>query len=319
MDLLLILTYTAICVVIFKVFNIPLTKWTVPTAVLGGIVLIGALIFVMNYNHPYSEISREYFVTTPITPAVSGTVVEVPVTPMTPLSQGDVLFRVDPIPFENRVNSLTAQIVLAREDAERARTLLKTRNISQRDADTAFTRLENLNGQLATAEFELDMTVVRAPTDGYVAQMALRPGMRAVAAPLRPVMIFIHKESKYFIGWFRQNSLLRLTVGNEAEVAFDGIPGKVFSGEVEAVLPALKEGQIQPSGNLINAMAAPLPGRIMVRIKITDPEFDAYRDIVPGGAYAQAAIYSEYAHHVAVMRKILLRMSAWMNYLFPFH
>lgn len=36
MDLLLILTYAAICIVIFKVFKIPLTKWTVPTAVLGG-------------------------------------------------------------------------------------------------------------------------------------------------------------------------------------------------------------------------------------------------------------------------------------------
>jgi len=34
MDLLIILTYTAICVSIFKVFKIPLNKWSVPTAVL---------------------------------------------------------------------------------------------------------------------------------------------------------------------------------------------------------------------------------------------------------------------------------------------
>jgi len=319
MDLLLILTYASLCIVIFKVFNIPLTKWTVPTAVLGGIVLIGTLIFVMNYNHPYSEISREYFVTTPITPAVTGTVTEVPVLPLTDLKQGDVLFKIDPIPFQNRVSSLTAQIVMAREDAERATTLLKTRNISQRDADAAYTRLENLNGQLLTAEFELDMSVVRAPTDGYVAQMVLRPGMRAVAAPLRPLMVFVHKESMYFVGWFRQNSLLRLTPGDDAEVAFDGIPGRVFAGKVEAVLPALREGQVQPSGTLINPMAAPFPGRIAVRIKITDPEFEEFRGRVPGGAYAQAAIYSEHFHHVAIMRKILLRMSSWMNYLFPFH
>lgn len=319
MDLLLVLTYTAICVVIFKVFNIPLTKWTVPTAVLGGVVLIGSLIFVMNYNHPFSEISREYFVTTPIVPAVSGTVVEVPVAPLTDLKQGDVLFKIDPIPFQNRVNSLTAQIILAREDVERARTLLKTRNISQRDADTAFTRMENLNGQLLTAEFELDMTTVRAPTDGYVAQMALRPGMRAMAMPLRPVMIFVHKESKYFVGWFRQNSLLRLQAGDEAEVAFDGIPGRVFSGKVKSVLPVMLEGQVQASGSLINPMSAPYPGRIAVLIDITDPEFEPFRERVPGGAYAQAAIYTEHMHHVAIMRKILLRMSSWMNYLFPFH
>lgn len=50
MDLLLILTYAAICIVIFKVFKIPLTKWTVPTAVLGGVVIISALILVLKYS-----------------------------------------------------------------------------------------------------------------------------------------------------------------------------------------------------------------------------------------------------------------------------
>jgi len=319
MDLILILTYTAICVVIFKVFNIPLNKWSVPTAVLGGVILIGTMIFLMNYNHPYSEISREYVVTTPIVPAVSGTVVSVSARPLTELKQGDVLFNIDPVPFQNRVDSLTAQITLAREDAERARTLLQSRNISQRDADAAFTRLASLEGQLATAEFELEQSTVRAPTDGYVTQMALRPGMRAMAMPLRPVMIFVHKEDLYFFGWFRQNSLLRLTPGSDAEVAFDGIPGRVFSGKVIAMQPALAEGQVQATGNLISPVSAPYPGRIGVRIDITDPEFEQFRDRVPGGAYGQAAIYSEHFHHVAIMRKILLRMSAWLNYLFPFH
>jgi len=319
MDLLLILTYTAICVVIFKVFNIPLTKWTVPTAVLGGVVLIGTLIFVMNYNHPHADISREYFATTPIVPAVTGTVIEVPVEPLVKLKKGDVLFKIDPIPFQNRVLSLTAQIALASDDVERTRKLLINRNVSQRDADAALTRYESLNGQLLTAEFELEMTVVRAPTDGYVAQMVLRPGMRAASLPLRPVMIFVHDEGNYFVGWFRQNSMLRLKTGDEAEVAFDGIPGRVFSGTVKSVLPVMAEGQLQASGTLINPMAAPYPGRIAVMIDITDPEFEAFRDLVPGGAYAQAAIYTEHFHHVAIMRKILLRMSSWMNYLFPFH
>ncbi|WP_254203837.1 hypothetical protein [Aeromonas sp. FDAARGOS 1402] len=52
MDLLLILTYTALCIGIFKIFKIPLNKWTVPTAVLGGVIIIGTLIMLMNYNHP---------------------------------------------------------------------------------------------------------------------------------------------------------------------------------------------------------------------------------------------------------------------------
>jgi len=319
MDLLLILTYASVCIAIFKIFNIPLNKWTVPTAVLGGIVLIGTLIFVMNYNHPYSEIGREYFVTTPIVPAVTGTVVEVSAVPMEKMAKGDVLFKIDPIPFQNKVSSLSAQVAMAEDDVERTSKLLVGNLVSQRDADRTVTRLANLNGQLATAQFELDQTVVRAPTDGYVAQMALRPGMRAASLPMRPVMIFVHQESTYFVGWFRQNSMLRLQAGDDAEVAFDGIPGRVFSGKVYSVLPALAEGQLQASGTLISPMAAPYAGRIAVRIEITDPEFDAFRDKVPGGAFAQAAIYTEHFHHVAIMRKVLLRMSAWMNYLFPFH
>lgn len=45
METLMLLTYAALCIVVFKVFRIPLNKWTVPTAVLGGIALIGAVIF----------------------------------------------------------------------------------------------------------------------------------------------------------------------------------------------------------------------------------------------------------------------------------
>ena len=59
MDLLIILTYTAICVVIFKVFKIPLNKWSVPTAVLGGVFILSAILMVMNYNHPYAKYGKE--------------------------------------------------------------------------------------------------------------------------------------------------------------------------------------------------------------------------------------------------------------------
>lgn len=319
MDLLLILTYTAICIVIFKVFKIPLNKWSVPTAVLGGVVLIGTLILVMNYNHPYSEMSREYFVTTPIVPNVTGQVIEVPVKNNELLNKGDVLFKLDPVPFQNSVNSLEARVHSAEIEFERTEKLFKAKAGSKRDFDLASANLDDQRAQLDQALYDLKQTTVVAPTKGYVTQVVLRPGMRAASLPLRPVMVFVSDERNYLFAWFRQNSLLRLEVGNEAEVAFDGIPGSVFTGVVQVVQPALFEGQVQASGNLINPYASVRPGRVGVLIEITDPRFEAYENIVPGGAYAQAAIYSEHFHHVAIMRKILLRMSAWMNYLFPFH
>lgn len=319
MDLLLILTYAAVCIVIFKVFNIPLNKWTVPTAVLGGVVLIGTLILVMNYNHPYSEMSRQYFVTTPVVPNVTGQVVEVPVKGNQLLSKGDVLFRLDKTPFESKVTSLQARVISARSDYERALKLRQSKVGSQRDLDLATANRDDQQAQLAMAQYNLQQTTVRAPSKGYVTQVSLRPGMRAASLPLRPVMVFVSGEDHLLIAWFRQNSLLRLEVGNEAEVAFDGIPGKVFSGEIGMVMPALSEGQIQASGELVNAQRASRAGRVPVLINITDPRYKDYAALVPGGAYGQAAVYSEHFHHVAIMRKILLRMSAWMNYLFPFH
>ncbi|WP_044874371.1 biotin/lipoyl-binding protein [Pseudomonas sp. LFM046] len=319
MDLLLILTYTAICVAVFKIFKIPLNKWSVPTAVLGGIVLIGTLIFLMNYNHPYSEVARTYFVSTPVIPVVTGQVIDVPVKGNEPLEKGDVLFRIDPRPFEFRLKSLKAQLVSARADQSRARELAARNVGNRRDVDLTTARVEDLEAQLGNAQFELDSTVVRAPSKGFVTHVSLRPGMMATRLPLRPSMVFIPDEGHYFAAWMRQNSQLRLSTGDEAEVAFDGIPGRVFQGKVKQVIGVIGEGQVQPSGTLISFTGSPPPGRVPVIIEITDPDYAQYAALMPGGSYGQAALYSKHFHHVAIMRKILLRMAAWMNYIFPFH
>jgi multidrug resistance efflux pump len=319
MDLLLILTYAAICVAIFKIFRIPLNKWTVPTAVLGGILIVGALIFTMNYNHPYSEVARSYFVSVPVIPVVSGQVIDVPVKGNEPLEKGDVLFRIDPAPFEYKIQSIKAQLISAKADRARITELIKRNFATQRELDIVVARSDDLDAQLSIAQYELDNTVVRAPSKGFVTHVSLRTGMMATKFPLRPSMIFIPEEGHYFSAWMRQNSLLRLSVGDEAEVAFDGIPGKVFEGRVQSVISVIAEGQVQPSGTLVSFTGSPPAGRVPVIIEITDPDYAQYSKQVPGGAYGQAALYSTHFHHVAVMRKILLRMAAWMNYIFPFH
>ncbi len=319
MDLLLILTYTAFCVAIFKIFKIPLNKWTVPTAVLGGVVLIGSLILLMNYNHPYSENSRKYFVTTPIVPAVKGLVTSVPVEPNQLLEQDDVLFTIDPTPFEAQLRSIMARITETTEDLERARTLQARGVGADRDVDVLEARLDDLNAQADLARFNLEHTSVKAPASGYVTQVTLRPGTMAVNFPFAPAMVFVSNENHFLVGWYRQNSALRLQPGFEAEVAFDAVPGIVFTGEVHQVQGVIAEGQVAPGAALISGQSSRVPGRIPVIIKITDPRYAQYKSQIPGGAYAQTAVYSDQFHHVAIMRRILLRMSSWMNYLFPFH
>jgi len=128
---------------------------------------------------------------------------------------------------------------------------------------------------------------MRAPSVGVVTQLTVRPGMMAGISLAKPVMVFEPRDDAELVGWFRQNSLWRLAEGNEGEVAFDALPGKVFKG------------------------------RVAVVIEIEDPAFEQYD--LPNGVFGQSAIYTEHAHHVAVLRRILLRMASWLDYLFPFH
>jgi len=37
---------------------------------------------------------------------------------------------------------------------------------------------------------------------------------------------------------------------------------------------------------------------------------------IPLGATAQVAIYTEHWHHLSLLRKVLLRMRSWQNYVF---
>jgi len=321
MDVLLVLTYTAVCVVIFKLFRLPLNKWTVPTAVLGGVLLIGGLIVTMNYNHPYSEISRTYFATVPIVPQVSGQVIEVTDRVNEVLEEGDILLKLDPIPYKAKVVELKVDLRQANVDLKRANKLASKSALALRDRDNAQLKVDELVPRLEAAQWELEHTIIHAPSRGIVTQVTVRPGVMAATLPLRPVMVFVPKEERIFVGWFRQNSLLRLEKGSDAEVAFDGLPGKVFTAKVDEVLPVMAEGQVPASGTLMDGstLARRIPGRIAVRFYIDDEKFDLYQDRLPGGAYGQAAIYSEHMHHVAVMRRVLLRMSSWMNFFFPFH
>jgi multidrug resistance efflux pump len=373
MDLLIILTYAAFAYGVFRLFKIPVNGFSLLTAALGGIAILAALVLGMNYNHPFSSQARFYFHTTPIVPAVSGVVTEVPVHSGVALKKGDVLFRLDPEPFENEVKAKEAALAdalqttrqlratadaaqkklesaLADRDSakdvfERSKKLVETGAIAQvqferaknnfnaaeataqsakSEADRALLEAEavvkgvntdvaRLQADLDTAKFNLEQSVVRAPSDGTVQQNFLRPGMYAASLPLRPVMIFLHNEKPKFTAAFLQNSAQRIEEGSEAEFILPAVPGRFFKGKVAAVGAFIPQGQLQPSGNLIDPEQIKGEGRILVAI---EPEDSISKYLIVPGSTAQVAIYTHHMHHLAILRKVLLRMKSWTNYLF---
>ena len=155
----------------------------------------------------------------------------------------------------------------------------------------------------------------RASAEGFVTQLALRPGMYVVPAPLRPVMVFVHTgdRDRSLSAAFQQNALQRVRSGDEAEIAFDAVPGRVFKGKVHDVLDAIATGQIQPTGILQDVGARTNGGRALAVINIEE-DISSYQ--IPLGAAAEVAIYTEHWHHVALIRRILLRMRSWQNFIF---
>lgn len=378
MDLLIILTYVALAWLIFKIFKIPVNKWTIPTAALGGVFLVGALILLMNYNHPYTFTAQKAVISIPIVPQVTGVVVDVTQKQNQLIKKGEMLFKLDPTRYEARLRKLQADLVTAENatnvlesqlqeavaiteqvTAERDKffkdyqrylrgSQAKVNPFSERDIDTARqqylaqeavlkasladqqqiksqinsrlfgdrSEVASLRAQVAEATYNLSQTVVRAPENGYVTQVLVRPGTYAAALPLRPVMVFIPEQKRQVIAAFRQNSLLRLQPGDDAEVVFNALPGQVFHGKLAMISPIVPTGAYQSQGTLQTLNITPGGDGVIATI-ILDPSEDI--DALPDGIYAQVAVYSQHFTHVSVMRKVLLRMTSWMHYLYLDH
>ncbi len=327
MAALLLLCYGAICVVIFRLLRMPINKWTITTAGIGGVIMIGGLLLGMNYNDPYTTDARLYFFTTPIISEVKRRVIEVPVKPNLPLRRGDPLFKIDPRPYQfvvdqkkaafveaqqnvkqlkasldqasAGVDKAKAQLELQHQNYDRQAELRRSGTVAQAALDTAQRNLDaatqslaqaeaaeqrarlayksqiggvnttvaRLAADLRDAEYDLDQTTARAPTDGYVTQLFLRPGMMAGSSP---ATIFIHDHDRIFAAAFPQTVVQRLRRGAEAEIAFDGIPGRVFQGKVNVLIDAISHGQLQASNALLNPEdRSKTSGLALVRIDIT--------------------------------------------------
>ena len=109
---------------VITVFKIPVNKWTVPTAVLGGVFVVAGLVLTMNYNHPYTYVAQKAVVAVPIISQVVGVVDEVPVRRNEHLKAGDELFRIDPTVYQARVDRLQADLVTAEQSVAAQRSQL---------------------------------------------------------------------------------------------------------------------------------------------------------------------------------------------------
>ncbi len=311
MDLLLILTYVSLCYLVFKVFKVPVNQWTVVTAGLIGFVLIIGLMIIMAHCHPYSVAGRHYFKSIPIVSDVKGLVTKVYVTTNTKLKKGDKIYEIDNKRYEARVNQLKAELEHNQRRLEEAAKLYKQNAGRLYEVQKYQLQYSQIKSALDIANLDLERTIVRAPSDGYVSQLGIQEGMMSVTIPLRPLVTFIPDEGQVYGAAFRQVAISSIEPGFQAEFAFNALPGKIFEGKVLHILPAIAEGEFSGSGTLKQATVFTDEGRYAVTFTLGD---DIKKYNLPAGSAMKVAVYSHKVEPAAIIRKILIRMVSWQHY-----
>jgi RND family efflux transporter MFP subunit len=303
--------YIALLVLFVWLRFIPFNLFWKVSPILVLLVLLVGLFIPMGWGAPSGPAAVQRN-SVQIIPSVAGEVIDVPVLANTPLKAGDVLFRIDPTVYEAQVRGIEAQLKLAElrftQFSElQSKDVGRAFDVQQREAQR-----DQLIAELDAAKWNLDKTTVRAPTDGYVTNLALRKGARVNGQS--PVMAFIDTADTILGAEVSQNNARYIEAGQPVDVTFKMFPGRIFAGKVETVIQAIAPGQSQPGGLAVapsEIQAAPF----VVRFTLDDPSIGPR---LPAGSTGSAAIYTDHVKAAHVIRKVVLRQSAILNYINPF-
>jgi multidrug resistance efflux pump len=357
------------------------------TVAIIPIVALTVLILTLNVVAPSSADVRVYKYTIPIVSQVRGRVLEVPIEEGNRLvHKGDVLFRIDPTPYQlevdtleaqlantqgamrdleeqakgaaakvaeaaGRVREISAKLALTRKRVEQYRELVKTGAGSRFDLERAETDAREQQGQLdaarsaelqaragerqvqqklgakvngeyapvaqiraqlENAKWQLDQTTTRSPCECYVINLQLRPGGFVAGFPLNPVMTLVEAEGQV-VALYHQNELHEVEPGNEAEFTLETLPGRIIKAKVDSIVWAQGQGQLAPSGTIpMSGYVSQPPGRYAVKFNIEPRDRELF---LAAGAAGHAAIYTDHVVEIQILRKVILRVGSYVNYL----
>jgi multidrug resistance efflux pump len=220
------------------------------------------------------------------------------------------------------VQELESQLAAARSAEVQARAsegqaIASERQIQQKlgaRSKGEYAQVAQIRAQLENAKWQLDQTTTRSPCDCYVINLQLRPGGFVAGLPLNPVMTLVEADGQV-VALYHQNELHQVKPGNEVEFALKTLPGRIIKGKVDSVVWAQGQGQLLPTGTIpMSGVVAQPPGRYAVKFNIADRDRELF---LAAGAAGDAAIYTDGLHAIHIIRKVILRVGSYLNYLIP--
>ncbi|WGI26424.1 efflux RND transporter periplasmic adaptor subunit [Halomonas alkaliantarctica] len=185
---------------------------------------------------------------------VSGYIQEVAFEEGKLVEQGDLLFLIDPRPYQARVSAAQADLAQARSqqaqagsEAERARVLLGRQAISQEVHDQRQSALSNARAMvdaaeaaLQTAELDLEYTRITAPVSGRVGRaMVTRGNLANADQSLLTTLVTIDPIHVYFEAdeqaAFASHALLSGEEPNSLQIELGGDATRQFTGTLDFI------------------------------------------------------------------------------------
>ena len=223
---------------------------------------------------------------------------------------------------ESEIKELEGQLAAARSAEIQARAsegqaVSGERQIEQKlgaNVKGEFAQVAQIRAQLENARWLLDQTTTLSPCECYVVNLQLRPGGFVAGLPVNPVMTLVEADGQV-VAFYNQNELHAVQPGNEVEFALKTLPGKIIKGKVDSIVWAIGQGQLQPSGNIpMSGMQAMPTGRYAVKFNIAERDRQIF---LAAGAAGDAAIYTDSFAAIHIIRKVILRVGSYLNYLIP--
>lgn len=222
-----------------------------------------------------------------VTPRVNGMVIKIHVVDNQKVKTGDLLFEIDPSQYDVKLKQAEARLQRTLEAAkgtkieyERVKNIYAKDKgaVSQKDLvrneTNYFKSLADIDSSteaVNTAKLNLSYTKVFAEVDGYVSNINFQTGSQASAN--KPILALVDENSYWVFGFFREDAIPEVSVGDAAMVTLLAYPDTPLSGKVESIAWGIAHSDGNPGNNLLPSVKPVfqwirLAQRIPVRIKL---------------------------------------------------
>ena len=222
-----------------------------------------------------------------VTPRVNGMVIKIHVVDNQKVKTGDLLFEIDPSQYQVKVDQSKARLQRTVEAAkgtkieyDRVQKIYARDKgaVSQKDMvrnETNYYKsladIDSNTESLNTAKLNLSYTKVFAEVDGYVSNINFQIGSQAASS--KPILALVDENSYWVFGFFREDAIPEVEVGDTAMVTLLAYPDTPLKGKVESIAWGIAHSDGNPGNNLLPSVKPVfqwirLAQRIPVRIKL---------------------------------------------------